>query len=103
MKPRPGPAGEPRWTVRRRCDISFALSNLQNFSRTSPRGDLMHVLCRLALAALIGAFAAPAAAQNPQQPQAQPQEKKPEQPEQKPEEPPKYEETVIVSSSRMEQ
>jgi outer membrane receptor protein involved in Fe transport len=63
----------------------------------------MHVLCRLALAALIGAFAAPAAAQNPQQPQAQPQEKKPEQPEQKPEEPPKYEETVIVSSSRMEQ
>ena len=63
----------------------------------------MHVLCRLALAALIGTFAAPAAAQNPQQPQAQPQEKKPEQPEQKPEEPPKYEETVIVSSSRMEQ
>jgi iron complex outermembrane receptor protein len=62
----------------------------------------MPVLSRLTIAVLIGALAAPAAAQNPQQPPSQPQEKKPEQ-EQKPEELPKYEETVVVSSSRMEQ
>jgi outer membrane receptor protein involved in Fe transport len=66
----------------------------------------MNVVCRFALAALIGAAAATsAAAQGSQQAAAQQaQEKKPDQqPQQKPEEQPKYEETVVVSGSRTEE